>query len=46
MGGFDPNPNLKLYETNIPKLYFLNKEYKKLDLKLDFIKKRSVVNVN
>ncbi|MBY9006440.1 MAG: glycosyltransferase family 1 protein [Candidatus Lokiarchaeota archaeon] len=39
---FDPNPNLKLNELNIPKLFFLNKEYKKIDLKLDFIKNNEI----
>lgn len=39
---FDLNPKIKLYETCIPKLFFINKEYKKLDKKLEFIKKNNI----
>lgn len=39
---FDPNPNLKLNEIDIPKLFFLNKEYKKLEAKLRFIVENNI----
>lgn len=39
---FDINPKLKLYETSIPKLFFMNKEYKKLEIKLNFIIKNKI----
>lgn len=36
----DPHTNIKFANIqNIPKLYFLNKEYKKMNLKLNYIKK-------
>ena len=35
----DPHPNLKLKKTSIPKVVILNKEYRCLDAKLDYIKK-------
>jgi len=35
----DPHPNISLSELNIPKVFFLNKEYKKLDKKLEYAKK-------
>ena len=35
----DPHPNIGLGELNVPKLFFLNKEYKKLDKKLEYAKK-------
>lgn len=34
---FDIHPDLKLARTSIPKVMILNKEYKKLDEKLDYI---------
>ena len=37
----DPHPNIDLSKINdIQKIYFLNKEYKKLDLRFDYIKKQ------
>ena len=36
----DPHPNINLSRIrDIPKFYFLNKEYKKIDLRFDYIKK-------
>lgn len=35
----DPHPNIKPAETNIKKFYFLNKEYKKLNLRLEYAQK-------
>lgn len=35
----DPHPNINLGKVNIPKVFFLNKEYKKLDKKLEYAKK-------
>jgi len=35
----DPHPKINLSKLNIPKIFFLNKEYKKLDKKLEYIKK-------
>ena len=35
----DPHPNIKPAETGIKKFYLLNKEYKKLDLRLEYAKK-------
>jgi hypothetical protein len=35
----DPHPNINLSKLNIPKVFFLNKEYKKLDKKLEYITK-------
>lgn len=32
----DPHPNINLSKLNIPKVFFLNKEYKKLDKKLEY----------
>jgi len=33
----DPHPNINLSKTvNVPKIFFLNKEYKKLDAKLEY----------
>ena len=32
----DPSPSIRLRETETPKVYFLNKEYKKLDLRLSY----------
>lgn len=34
----DPHPNIHLGKVNIPKVFFLNKEYKKLDKKLKYAK--------
>ena len=34
---FDPHPNLQVFKTNIPRVMILNKEYKKLDKKFEFI---------
>lgn len=45
ISGFDPNPSLNLSEVNIPKLFFINKEYKKLDLKLKFIMDNKIDHV-
>jgi len=39
---FSPHPDLSLGEIDIPKLMFLNKEYKKLDLKLEYIRNNGV----
>jgi spore maturation protein CgeB len=37
----DPHPNIELLLIkDIPKVYFLNKEYKKLDLRFEYIKKQ------
>lgn len=37
----DPHPNIKLNEvSSIPKLYFLNKEYKKLTRRLEYAKEQ------
>lgn len=37
----DPHPNIDLSNIgSIPKVYFLNKEYKKLDLRFEYIKKQ------
>lgn len=35
--GYDPEPTIKLSETEIPKVYFLNKEYKNLKEKNEYI---------
>jgi glycosyltransferase involved in cell wall biosynthesis len=32
----DPHPSINLSKLNIPKIFFLNKEYKKLDKKLEY----------
>ncbi len=32
----DPNPRIDFSETEIPKVYFLNKEYKKLELRIAY----------
>lgn len=34
----DPHPNINLSSLKVPKVFFLNKEYKKLEKKLDYIK--------
>lgn len=34
---YDPEPTIKLNETNIPKVYFLNKEYRSLQEKVNYI---------
>jgi glycosyltransferase involved in cell wall biosynthesis len=39
---FDIHPKLNLAEAKIPKVMFLNKEYKKLEQKLDYIKKSNI----
>jgi len=40
MDTVDPHPNIDLSKIkDIPKFYFLNKEYKKLDLRFEYIKK-------
>lgn len=38
----DPHPKLDLSKINIPKIYFLNKEYKKLNLRFEYIKKQKM----
>ena len=38
----DPNPNINLSKIKIPKIYFLNKEYKKLKERLEFAKNNAV----
>lgn len=38
----DPHPQIDLSKINIPKIYFLNKEYKKLNLRFDYIKKQKM----
>jgi len=35
----DPHPNINLSQLKIPKIFFLNKEYKKLQKKFEYIKK-------
>jgi hypothetical protein len=35
----DPHPNINLAHLDIPRVFFLNKEYKKLDAKLRYAKK-------
>ena len=35
----DPHPNIRPAETDIKKFYLLNKEYKKLDLRLEYAQK-------
>lgn len=37
----DPHPNISLGELNVPKVFFLNKEYKKLDKKLEYAKRNN-----
>tara|TARA_B100002052_G_C15853957_1_gene586515 strand:- start:475 stop:1407 length:933 start_codon:yes stop_codon:yes gene_type:complete len=39
---FDPQPSISLSNSNIPSVMILNKEYKKLDKKFDFIKKNKI----
>lgn len=39
---FDIHPKLNLNKTKIPKVMFLNKEYKKLKQKLNYIKKNKI----
>jgi hypothetical protein len=39
---FSPHPGLELDTVDIPKLMFLNKEYKKLDLKLNYIRDNEI----
>jgi hypothetical protein len=39
---FSPHPELNLDTIDIPKLMFLNKEYKSLQLKLDFIRENEI----
>ncbi len=36
----DPHPNIEVSKIKIPKVYFLNKEYKKLDQRFDYIKRQ------
>ena len=36
----DPHPNIEVSKIKTPKVYFLNKEYKKLNERFDFIKKQ------
>ena len=38
----DPNPNINLKNINIPKVYFLNKEYKKLQQRIDYAKQNKI----
>lgn len=38
----DPHPKIDLSKINIPKIYFLNKEYKKLSLRFNYIKKQKM----
>ena len=37
----DPHPNIRPAETDIKKFYLLNKEYKKLDLRLEYAQKNN-----
>jgi hypothetical protein len=39
---FNPHPAIRLSETDLPKVMFLNKEYKKLDQKLAYIEEGGV----
>lgn len=38
---FDPHPKINLSGLDIPKIFFLNKEYKKLNKKLEYAKKNN-----
>lgn len=38
----DPHPRIEVGAVDIPKVYFLNKEYKKLDLRFEYIKKQKI----
>ena len=40
IGNVDPHPNIEVSKIKTPKVYFLNKEYKKLDKRFEFIKKQ------